>query len=66
MKKEIFRKSLFEKLTGSNDWTKTLKKFGVNVLVIFLSGLLSYFKEDILYVSLAPLILALIDWLKHR
>jgi len=48
------------------DFKKTLKKVGVQFSIIVLAGLASIYGNNPLYLSLAPLLNGVLDWLKHR
>lgn len=50
----------------SYDWKITAKKFGIIALEVIIAGLLVYFTENNIFLSLIPLLEAGKNWLKHR
>ena len=50
----------------SYDWTKTAKKFGKNLVYIFLAGIPIVFADDPVYLAIVPILAALENVIKHK
>lgn len=53
-------------VNGNFDWKIWFKKFGVNVLVVFLAGLAAVYGDNTYYLALAPALKGLQNYLKHK
>lgn len=51
---------------GTWDFKKTVKKVGINTLIVFITGTLTVYAEEPKVIALAPVLWALLDYLKHR
>jgi len=45
---------------------KTLKKFGIDVAIVLITGLISIWQSDARYIALIPFLKAGLDYIKHR
>ena len=57
---------VFEDTGNGYCWKKGLKKFGINALIVILSGLIVVWQDDVKYVGLIPVIKLGLNYLKHR
>ncbi len=48
------------------DFGKTLRKFGIDIAIVFLTGLITVWQGNIAYLALIPFLKAALNWLKHR
>lgn len=47
------------------DWGITAKKFAVNAVIVIIAGLASVYGENPYYLAIAPLLMAILNVLKH-
>ena len=45
---------------------KTFEKFGISAVFVIIAGLASVYGENPLYLAIAPLLTALVNFLKHK
>lgn len=48
------------------DIKKGLNKFGVNAIIVILSGLIVVWQNDPKYIAMIPMIKLGLNWIKHR
>ena len=51
---------------GKYDWKITLKKVGVQAIIVFIAGLASVYGDNPYYLAIAPFLTGLINYFKHR
>ena len=44
----------------------TLKKVGIQALIVFVAGLATVYGDNPLYLAIVPAINGIINWIKHR
>ena len=49
-----------------NDWKKTFKKIGIAAIYVIIAGLASVYGDNAFYLAIAPLLIGLENYLKHR
>lgn len=49
-----------------HDWKIWAKKFGINVALALVTGLIILWQENTAYVAIIPLLLAIQNYIKHR
>lgn len=50
----------------ANNWKKTSKKVGISAGIVILTGFISVYQNNPKYLALIPLLVGILDVLKHR